>query len=526
MTSLSDLTDNFRQMVWGPGGKSNMTARPRSLLRRARARVASGELADAERLLRQLVARLRMPSARTRPVVLVSALRELGTCLQQRGRYREAERLLREAVSLAESAPIRKGLGLAGVLNDLAVCYKYLARFIDAGPLYQRALVLTEQALGPDHPDVATVYHNLGGLEHAAGNWSRGEPFARRAVRIRARALGPRHPLVAADLTALAALLDRQGKFAEAERLYGRALRILEREHGPRHHLVAVTLNNLAAVHHARGRTDRAEALYRRALDIDSEALGPRHPKVAFALNNLAVLTGVERPHEAAVLFRRALAIFRASLGPRHPNVGVSLENFAPVLRRLGRRHDALAAARLAARILGAVEAVNDDGVALTGTINPDRARFRLLVRPSPIHRLGVFAEDAIPGGRMVIEYTGEHISRREAARRWDPNRSYLFGLDRGRVVDGAIGGSGAEYVNHSCAPNLRARVVRGRIVYFSLRTIERGEELTLDYKYQHDTDRMPCACGAATCRGTMNLEPPRRVGAGRRGGSKRLTWG
>ena len=477
-----------------------------SLLRRARAHLAAREVADAERLFRHLVASLSAPAARTRPALLVPAMHGLGTCLQERGRYREAERILREAVSLAESAPVRNDLTLAGVLNDLAVCYKYLARFIDAGPLYQRALVLTEQALGPDHPDVATIYHNLGGLEHAAGNWTRGEPFARRAVLIRTRALGPRHPLVAADLTALAALLDRQGKFPEAERLYARALGILEREHGPRHHLIAVTLNNLAAVHQARGRPDLAAPLYRRALDIDTEALGPRHPKVAFALNNLAVLTAVEQPHQAAALFRRALAIFRDSLGAGHPNVGVCLENFVPVLRQLGRRQEARASAQLASRILGAVEAVNDDAVALTGTINPDRARFRLLVRPSPIHRLGVFAEEAIPAGRRVIDYTGEHLSRRAAARRWNPQRSYLFALDRHRVVDGAIGGSGAEYVNHSCAPNLRARVIHGRIVYFSLRAIERGEELTLDYKYQHDTDPMPCACGTAACRGTMNV--------------------
>lgn len=484
-----------------------LNARTRqSLLRRARARLAAGALADAERLFRRVVADLRAAPGRARTATLVSALHELGTCLQVRGRYRQAVRILREAVSLAESAPVHNDLILAGVLNDLAVCYKYLARFIEAGPLYQRALVLTEGALGPDHSDVATIYHNLGGLEHAAGNWARGEPFARRAVKIRTRALGSRHVLVATDLTALAALLDRQGKLVEAERLYRRALRILEREHGPRHHLVAVTLNNLAAVHQARGRADLAEALYRRALDIDTEALGPRHPKVAFELNNLAVLTGTERPHEAAVLFRRALAIFRASLGARHPNVGVCLENFVPVLRRLGRGQEARASARLASAILGAVEAVNDDGVALTGTINPDRARFRLLVRPSPIHRLGVFAEETIPAGRQVIEYTGEQISRHEATRRWDPKRSYLFRLDRYHAIDGAIGGSGAEYVNHSCAPNLRARAVRGRIVYFSLRTIERGEELTLDYRYEPDTDRMPCACGAATCRGTMNL--------------------
>ena len=395
---------------------------------------------------------------------------------------------------------------VATALNNLAVCYKYLARFLDAGPLYQRALGITERVLGPEHPDVATVYHNLGGLEHAARNWMRGEPFARKAVRIRTRALGPRHPDVAADLTALAALLDRQKKYREAERLYRRALSIVEHTLGPDDHAVAVNLNNLAAVYQARGRKKAAEQMYRRALQIDEACLGADHPKVGFSINNLAVLLKDDRPDEAAALFRRALAIFRRGLGPRHPNVAICLENYADALRRLGRRRDANMCVTRAARILSRIEAVNDEAVALTGTINPDHARFRLLVAPSRIHRLGVFADEPIPTRRKVIEYTGERVSRYEGRRRWDPKRSYLFELDRYWQIDGAIGGSGAEYINHSCAPNLWARLLRGHIVYFSKREIARGEELTVDYKFSAEVTRMPCRCGAPTCRGTMNV--------------------
>jgi len=97
-------------------------------------------------------------------------------------------------------------------------------------------------------------------------------------------------------------------------------------------------------------------------------------------------------------------------------------------------------------------------------------------------------------------------ISRYEGRRRWDPKRSYLFYLNAYWQIDGAIGGSGAEYINHSCEPNLRTRIVRGHILYFSKRSIQRGEELTVDYRYDADITRMPCHCGAPTCRGTMNV--------------------
>ena len=142
----------------------------------------------------------------------------------------------------------------------------------------------------------------------------------------------------------------------------------------------------------------------------------------------------------------------------------------------------------------------------MTGTINPEHTPFRLVVQPSRIDRLGVFAAEPIPARRKVIEYTGERVSVRERARRWDPKRSYLFSLDRHWQIDGAIGGSGAEYINHCCEPNLKASLVRGHILYFSKREIERGEELTVDYQYAHDADRMPCSCRAPSCRGVMNL--------------------
>ncbi len=279
--------------------------------------------------------------------------------------------------------------------------------------------------------------------------------------------------------------------------MYRRAIAILEREHGPDSHEVAVALNNLAAVQQARGRPKQAEALYRRALASETARLGDDHPKTAFCANNLASLLKTRgRVKEAADLFRQALDVFTKTLGPDHPNVAICLENYADTLRKLRRWGEARACAKRAARILGKVEAVNDDAVALTGTINPALAKFGLAVRRSRIHRLGVFADEPIPPRRKVIEYTGERISRRESKRRWDPARSYLFLLDSYWRLDGAIGGSGAELINHSCEPNLKTRLVRGHIMYYSRRPIAAGEELTVDYKYSEELRPIAAAVG------------------------------
>src|SRR5260370_41850032 len=103
--------------------------------------------------------------------------------------------------------------------------------------------------------------------------------------------------------------------------------------------------------------------------------------------------------------------------------------------------------------------------------IDPHAACFRVMLRESPIHRYGVYAAEAIPARRKVIEYRGERISRVEARRRGLGPQTYLFTLDSYWTVDGAVGGSGAEYINHSCDPNLRASIVKGHILYISKRT-------------------------------------------------------
>jgi SET domain-containing protein len=140
--------------------------------------------------------------------------------------------------------------------------------------------------------------------------------------------------------------------------------------------------------------------------------------------------------------------------------------------------------------------------------VDPEYSQFALRVGRSKIHRWGVYAEEFIPKKRRIIEYTGERISRRETKRRADSSElNYLFTLDKYWTLDGSVGGSGAEYINHCCDPNVEARIVRGHIVYFARRDIRPGEELTVDYHFAKEVEKVSCACGAGKCRGTINLK-------------------
>jgi len=137
-------------------------------------------------------------------------------------------------------------------------------------------------------------------------------------------------------------------------------------------------------------------------------------------------------------------------------------------------------------------------------------------IRRSSIQGRGAFALKRIPKGTRIIEYTGERISQEEANRRYDDDsmsrhHTFLFTLDDDLVVDGAVGGSDARYINHTCDPNCEAVIERRRIYIEAVRNVKAGEELGYDYAYERTPDHGPedekmykCRCGTAKCRGTI----------------------
>lgn len=142
-------------------------------------------------------------------------------------------------------------------------------------------------------------------------------------------------------------------------------------------------------------------------------------------------------------------------------------------------------------------------------------------IRPSPMQGLGAFAIYPIPEGMRMIEYAGERLTPEQADARYpdvpgEVHHTMLFAIDDHVVVDAAVDGNEARFINHSCDPNCDAIIDDGRIWIEALRDIEVGEELAYDYAYQlkerHTPARKklyPCNCGARTCRGSI-LKPKR----------------
>src|ERR1041384_5107180 len=129
-----------------------------------------------------------------------------------------------------------------------------------------------------------------------------------------------------------------------------------------------------------------------------------------------------------------------------------------------------------------------------------------LAIQKSPIDGKGCFATKFFPRGKKIAEYAGELISEREVERRIKTRRKHrICAIERGRHLDGARGGNGTHYINHSCRPNAYMRTLYGHVLFFALRDIPPGDEITIDYEQTLHPDSKRCFCGAKNCRGTIN---------------------
>jgi len=139
------------------------------------------------------------------------------------------------------------------------------------------------------------------------------------------------------------------------------------------------------------------------------------------------------------------------------------------------------------------------------------------IVRDSPTHGRGAFATRTIRKGECIIEYRGVRSSYDIACERplTDPNdpfHTFMFELSDGRVIDAAVRGNAARWINHSCDPNCTTfEDDDSRVFIEARRKIPPGEELTYDYRLSVDgkltkkeRKQYTCRCGTKKCRGSL----------------------
>ena len=198
-----------------------------------------------------------------------------------------------------------------------------------------------------------------------------------------------------------------------------------------------------------------------------------------------------------------SLLAHRHDLRPRGTNLGVGGTPFAsPSTHTSSRRHE-----RRNARSMGGYRGGYSQ-------ITKERPNKRLRFGRSKIHAWGVFAGEPISAGDLLIEYKGELIRHQVADLREEEYErakcdDYMFRIDSDWVCDATRKGSLARFINHSCDPNCFTKIVtdngKKKIFIYAKKDIPVDQELAYDYKFPIEEDKIPCHCGAASCRGTLN---------------------
>ena len=267
---------------------------------------ALGDLGAAEASFRAALNHL---EGRAEDAVTAQAFHNLGWLLTLKGEYREAEPLLRKALSLRQDALGTETELIADTLNNLGLLRFATGSLDSAVDLLEQAAALRDTA-ATNWKRLADTDNNLGLVYRAVGRDSDAAQHYQQALERRREALGPWHPDVAQSLNNLAVLRLSAGRHGEA--------------------------------------AEAAEA----ALQIRAKALGERHPDYAQSLNNLAVIEQTGGNYDRALqLAEQSAAVFNESLGPRHPNLVPPLQNAAVSLISLGRHQDALSAVLRVARV-------------------------------------------------------------------------------------------------------------------------------------------------------------------------------
>jgi len=294
-------------------------------------------------------------------------LNEVGAYLSERAAYREAERLLLQALTLSERLHGAEDPTTAGVLQDLGWLAHRRGQQAQAEERYQRALAIRERILGEHHPQTAQTLYTLGLLYLNRRELVQAEQLLQRALAIQEQQLGPEHPHVAEALNALGMLARARGEYEQAEVLYRRALAIRELRLGADAPETATSVSNLATLAFNRGNYAEAGPLYRRALEMRERILGPEHPDTATILSALALLADLQKRYaEGEPLARRALAIQEEALGREHRETAQTLLTLAMLCYHQGNLEEAETHAQEALAVRERVLSPHDPNLILT----------------------------------------------------------------------------------------------------------------------------------------------------------------
>lgn len=288
---------------------------------------------DAERLIREGldIANRHLPP--DDPTVL-KAKSALGVVLGESGSYEKAIALLTPIVQRPPTGEEVTYI-LADSLPPLASAEQNTGHIDVAESLNRRALALDRQLFGNSHPTVAFELSEIASSEATLGRFQEAETLYREAVAIDTAWYGRNNPKTAQSTNLLAMMLTQERKYAEAAPLLQEVLPILEQAFGKDHLYVALALDSMGTVEMMRGDLAAAQAHAERAVAIDKALFGDSNHTTAVVMAHLAqIFIKEEKYGRAEPLLRETVKALTERSLPGNLAVGGARELLGHVLLR------------------------------------------------------------------------------------------------------------------------------------------------------------------------------------------------
>ncbi|MDD4332683.1 MAG: SET domain-containing protein-lysine N-methyltransferase [Patescibacteria group bacterium] len=126
----------------------------------------------------------------------------------------------------------------------------------------------------------------------------------------------------------------------------------------------------------------------------------------------------------------------------------------------------------------------------------------------------GVFAKKEIAAGTIIGDYLGKFVRSSEEENYEKRYGLYLMAFNDAASLFPDLETKGVHLLNHSCMPNCDNFDYQEHIVFFALRRIFPGEELTYSYNLsplaEKEPANHPCNCQTPLCHG--NLSSPNQI--------------
>jgi tetratricopeptide (TPR) repeat protein len=266
-----------------------------------------------------------------------------GQSLERAGNYREAAVSFRDAERIAQKSELRdRRLMLA--LNSLALAYKEMGRFSEAERCLRRALTSFDKAKDRNHPDRALLLTNLSLLYQEEGKAAKSEQLLTEAIAIDTAVLPPGDSRLLLAHAAMAELVLMQARYSEADKQLQESLAAFEKQPDRWKREIGTLRGDLGVVRESQGRDEEAVQLFEQSIAMLEEATSRSHPILLRSLVNLASLNAARgRASDADSAFRRAIAIAEDHLGTEHPRYLNILMRYAAFLRANGQKNEAKA---------------------------------------------------------------------------------------------------------------------------------------------------------------------------------------